>query len=85
MGRYNFTMDHAARAVMPGSAAADHLVGWPEAAGHDPDKAFVMEVARGLVRRGAAKWTNLGDGDIELCLVSGEAFILGDRHIRRIR
>lgn len=85
MGRYSSTMDHAARAVMPGSVTADPLVGWPETTGHDPDKAFVMEMARDLVRRGAAKWTDLGDGDIELHLVSGEAFILGDRHIRRIR
>lgn len=85
MGRYCHTMDHTPYAGMARSASGDRLAGWPEALGQDPDKIFVFEVARDLVRRGAAEWTDLGDGDIELHLASGEAFILGERHIRRIR
>lgn len=85
MGRYCDTMDRAPRGGTARSVAGDRLAGWPEAICKDPNKAFVMDVARDMVRREVAEWTDRGDGDIELHLVSGEVFILGERHIMRIR
>lgn len=85
MGRYCHTMDHAPHAGMARSANGERLAGWPETLSQDPDKVFVFEVARDLVHRGVAEWADLGDGDIELHLASGEAFIFGQRNIRRIR
>jgi hypothetical protein len=85
MGRHCSTLDHTSRPDIAAAKPTDRLAGRPEPIILDPDKAFVMGVARDFVRRGAAQWTELGDGDIELQLASGEIFILGERTVKRIR
>jgi hypothetical protein len=44
-------------------------------------KAFVMEAIRRLVDGGLAEWDRTEDGELELRLVTGETFIVGDAGI----
>ena len=50
----------------------------------DFDKAVVIARVKQLVAAGKAAWRPLPNGDIELCLASGELFLLGEENIRRL-
>jgi hypothetical protein len=47
----------------------------------DSDKAVVIAYVKQLVDGGKAAWRRLSNGDIELCLASGEHFLLGEENI----
>ena len=48
------------------------------------DKAVVIACVKQLVDGGKAAWRRLSNGDIELCLASGELFLLGEENITRL-
>jgi hypothetical protein len=50
----------------------------------DSDKAVVIAYVKQLVDGGKAAWRRLSNGDIELCLASGELFLLGEENITRL-
>jgi hypothetical protein len=50
----------------------------------DSDKAVVIARVKQLVAAGKAAWRPLPNGDIELCLASGELFLLGEENITRL-
>ena len=50
----------------------------------DSDKAVVISYLKQLVDGGEAAWRTLSNGDIELCLASGELFLLGEENITRL-
>ena len=50
----------------------------------DSDKAVVIAYVKQLVDGGEAAWRRLSNGDIELCLASGELFLLGEENITRL-
>jgi hypothetical protein len=50
----------------------------------DPVKVQVMSYAGRLVADGCAEWTVLEDGGIELCLDTGETFLLAGKTITRL-
>jgi hypothetical protein len=54
------------------------------AAWSDSDKAVVIAYVKQLVDGGEAAWRRLSNGDIELCLASGELFLLGEENITRL-
>lgn len=85
MGRYCSTTDGGSRSQMAGMNPADQLEGWSGISFQDPDKAIVLATARDLVKSGAAEWRDAGEGCIELQLATGEIFVLGERHVTRIR
>jgi hypothetical protein len=55
-----------------------------ETACSDSDKAVVTACVMQLVDGGKAAWRRLPNGDIELCLASGELFLLGEENITRL-
>jgi hypothetical protein len=55
-----------------------------ETACSDSDKAVVTACVKQLVGGGKAAWRRLPNGDIELCLASGELFLLGEENITRL-
>ena len=59
--------------------------GWPTMRSASSSKRYVMEWARNLVSQGLADWDDLGSGQIELRLATGEIFILGRVDLTRIR
>jgi hypothetical protein len=50
----------------------------------DSDKALVIACVKQLVDGGKASWRRLPNGNIELCLASGELFVLGKDNITRL-
>ena len=50
----------------------------------DADKALVIASVKQLVDARKASWRRLPNGDIELCLASGELFVLGEDNITRL-
>jgi hypothetical protein len=44
-------------------------------------KVFVMEAIRRLVDDGLAEWDRTEDGELELRLITGETFVVGDTGI----
>jgi hypothetical protein len=44
----------------------------------------VIASVKQLVDGGEAAWRTLSNGDIELCLASGELFLLGEENITRL-
>jgi hypothetical protein len=50
----------------------------------DSDKALVIACVKQLVDGGKAAWRRLPNGNIELCLASGELFLLGEENITRL-
>jgi hypothetical protein len=44
----------------------------------------VIAYVKQLVDGGEAAWRGLSNGDIELCLASGELFLLGEENITRL-
>jgi hypothetical protein len=50
----------------------------------DSDKALVIACVKQVVDGGKASWRRLPDGNIELCLASGELFVLGEDNITRL-
>ncbi len=50
----------------------------------DPDKASVVAWLGDLIRAGHAEWGMLGNGDIELRFITGEAFHLGATAVTRV-
>jgi hypothetical protein len=50
----------------------------------DPAKTAVMSFVRQLTRRDLAQWTALGNGIIELTLLSGEVFHLDETSVTRV-
>jgi hypothetical protein len=58
--------------------------GEADTAWSDSDKAVVIAYVKQLVDGGAAAWRRLSNGDIELCLASGELFLLGEENIMRL-
>jgi hypothetical protein len=44
----------------------------------------VIAYVKQLVDGGKAAWRRLSNGDIELCLASGELFLLGEENITRL-
>jgi hypothetical protein len=50
----------------------------------DPAKTAVKSFVRQLARQGLAQWTALGNGIIELTLVSGEVFHLDETTVTRV-
>ena len=58
--------------------------GGPDTACSDSDKAVVIAYVKQLVDGGEAAWRRLSNGDIELCLASGELFLLGEENITRL-
>ena len=50
----------------------------------DSDKALVIACVTQLVDGGTASWRRLRNGNIELCLASGELFVLGKDNIMRL-
>ncbi|KHJ54581.1 hypothetical protein LA66_08245 [Aureimonas altamirensis] len=63
---------------------AEAAAAWPEAGDADPCKAYVMRSIGRLVKNGAAEWSWLPDGTIELRLYAGAVFHLRETDIRRI-
>jgi hypothetical protein len=51
----------------------------------DSDKVVVIACVNQLVAGGKAAWRMLPNGDIELCLVSGELFLLSEENLTRLR
>jgi hypothetical protein len=62
-------------------AAADPLA---ERRCADLAKALAMAQIAQFVKNGLAQWDELGNGDIELLLISGETFHLGKTSIMRV-
>ena len=58
--------------------------GGADTACSDSDKALVIACVKQLVDGGKASWRRLPNGDIELCLASGELFVLGKENITRL-
>jgi hypothetical protein len=58
--------------------------GEADTAWSDSDKAVVIAYVKQLVDGGEAAWRRLSNGDIELCLASGELFLLGEENITRL-
>jgi hypothetical protein len=60
----------------------------PESIMREPDmemnKAFVLEVIQRVVKEGLAAWNRNADDAVELRLVTGERFILGDTGITQV-
>jgi hypothetical protein len=54
------------------------------APGAAADKAVVIACVNQLVAEGKASWRALPNGDIELCLASGELFLLSEENITRL-
>jgi hypothetical protein len=50
----------------------------------DADKALVIASVKQLADAGKASWRRLANGNIELCLVSGELFVLGEDIVTRL-
>ena len=50
----------------------------------DSDRAVVIAYVKQLVDGGKAAWRRLSNGDVELCLDSGEHFLLGEVNITRL-
>jgi hypothetical protein len=50
----------------------------------DSDRAVVNACIKQLVDGGKAAWRRLPNGDIELCLASGELFLLSEENITRL-
>jgi hypothetical protein len=48
------------------------------------DKDLVIAGVKQLVDEGKASWRRLRSGNIELCLASGELFVLGEGNITRL-
>jgi hypothetical protein len=44
----------------------------------------VIAYVKQLVDGGKAAWRRLSNGEIELCLASGELFLLGEENITRL-
>ncbi|RUX75225.1 hypothetical protein EN904_14175 [Mesorhizobium sp. M7A.F.Ca.CA.001.07.2.1] len=47
-------------------------------------KSHVMAAIGGLVDEGKAEWNHTATGDIELRLLSGEVFVLGEVSVTRV-
>jgi hypothetical protein len=58
--------------------------GEADTAWSDSDKAVVISYVKQLVDGGEAVWRRLSNGDVELCLASGELFLLGEENITRL-
>jgi hypothetical protein len=58
--------------------------GEADTAWSDSDRAVVIAYVEQLVDGGKAAWRRLSNGDIELCLASGEHFLLGEENITRL-
>ena len=58
--------------------------GEADTAWSDSDRAVVIAYVEQLVDGGKAAWRRLSNGDIELCLESGEHFLLGEENITRL-
>jgi hypothetical protein len=50
----------------------------------DSDKAVVIACVKQLVDKGKASWRRLPNGNIELCLASGELFVLSEENTTRL-
>jgi hypothetical protein len=50
----------------------------------DPSKAFVIAQFWQLAADGLAEWSPMRDGNVELRLSTGEAFLLGNTFVTRI-
>ena len=58
--------------------------GEADTAWSDSDRAVVIAYVEQLVDGGKASWRRLPNGNIELCLASGELFVLGKDNITRL-
>ncbi|MBZ9998367.1 hypothetical protein [Mesorhizobium sp. BH1-1-4] len=65
------------------TAAADSQVANGTAVREDA-KALVMAAIGMLVENGKAEWSRTATGEIELRLVSGEVFVLGEASVTRV-
>ncbi|TGV13511.1 hypothetical protein EN816_16650 [Mesorhizobium sp. M8A.F.Ca.ET.173.01.1.1] len=54
------------------------------AAVREDAKALVMAAIGTLVEDGKAEWSRMATGEIELRLVSGEVFVLGEMSVTRV-
>jgi hypothetical protein len=50
----------------------------------DLDKTEVIKYLASIVNDGLAKWAELANGDVELTLLSGETFHLGEATVTRV-
>ncbi|UCI22025.1 hypothetical protein FJ970_14155 [Mesorhizobium sp. B2-1-8] len=55
-----------------------------EAVNREDAKALVMAAMGELVEDGQAEWSRTATGEIELRLMSGEVFVLGEVSVRRV-
>jgi hypothetical protein len=69
---------------MMGSGAGDATIRLLADRATNPGKIEVIKCLASIVNDGLAQWANLANGDVELTLLSGETFHLGQTTITRI-